>query len=114
MDVGWARIKLCYESVRNMIWIKRSLIALPFAIAGVLNVLAIAADRLHLHREHVAGFVFLFATPWAWLLDRGWFPITHNRLLMALIGYGLLLWIPAALYSGCLRLLFLGLGFRRS
>jgi len=96
-----------------MPWIRRFLITLPFAIAAVLNVLLIAADRLNLNRQHVAGYGFLFATPWGWLLDRGWFPHIHNRPLMALIGYALFLWIPAALYSGCLWLLFFGLGFRR-
>jgi hypothetical protein len=115
MDVGWARIKLCYGSARNMLWIRRFLITLPLAIAAVLNVLVIAADRLHLHREHIAGFGFLFATPWAWLLDHpSWFGNVHNRSLMALIGYALFLWIPAALYSGCLWLLFFGFGFRSS
>src|SRR5712692_4990081 len=67
------------------------------------------------HREHVAGYGFLFATPWAWLLDHPrWLGNVHNRSLMALIGYVLFLWIPASLYSGCLWLLFFGLGFRRS
>jgi hypothetical protein len=86
-----------------MVWIRRFLITVPFAIAAVLNVLVIAADRLHLYREHVVGYGFLFAAPWAWLLDHpGWFRSVHNRSLMALIGYVLFLWIPAALYSGCL------------
>jgi len=98
-----------------MVWIKRFLITLPFAIAAVLNVLVIVADRFHLHREHVAGYGFLFSTPWAWLLDHpGWFPNVHNRLLMAAMSYAVILWIPAGLYSGCLWLLFLGLGFGRS
>jgi hypothetical protein len=66
-----------------MVWIRRFLITLPFAIAAVLNVLLIAADRLHLNRQHVAGYGFLFATPWGWLLDSGWFrkcspPITDG------------------------------------
>jgi len=96
-----------------MVWIRRFLITLPFVMAAVLNVLVMAADRLHLRREHVAGYGFLFATPWAWLLDHpSWFGIVHNRSLMALIGYVLLLWIPAALYSGRLWLLFFGFGLR--
>jgi len=90
-------------------WTKRILLALPFAIASVLNGLMVAADRLHLHREHIAGYGFLFATPWAWLLDSGWFPNIHNRLLMRLVGYAVILWIPAALYSACLWLLLVGL-----
>jgi hypothetical protein len=52
-----------------MVWIRRFLITVPFAIAAVLNVPVIAADRLHLYREHVVGYGFLFAAPWAWLLD---------------------------------------------
>ena len=96
-----------------MVWIRRFLITLPFAIAAVLNVFLIAADRLHLNRQHVAGYGFLFATPWGWLLDSGWFPIVHSRSLMVLIGDVLILWIPAALYSGCLWLLFFAFGFGR-
>jgi hypothetical protein len=92
-----------------MRWIRRLLIALPLAIACVLNVLMIAANRFHLHREHIAGYGFLFATPWAWLLDRGWFGNVHNRSLEALFGYAVILWIPAVLYSGCLWLLVVGL-----
>jgi hypothetical protein len=62
-----------------MSWTKRLLLALPFAIAAVLNAFILAVDRLHLRREHIAGYGFVFGTPWAWLLDGGWFPHTHNR-----------------------------------
>jgi hypothetical protein len=92
-----------------MRWTKRLLVALPFVIAFVLNGFMVAADRLHLHREHIAGYCFLFGTPWSWLLDRGWVPNIHNRWLLALVGYAVILWIPAALYSGCLWLLLVGL-----
>ena len=92
-----------------MAWTKRLLLALPFAIAAALNVLSLAADRLHLRREHVAGYGFLFFTPWAWLLDHGWLPHVHSRWMMALVGYLVILWIPAALYSCCIWLFFLGL-----
>ena len=92
-----------------MVWTKRFLLALPFAIAAVLNVLLLAADRLHLRSEHIAGYGFLFATPWAWLLDNGWFPHVHSRWMMALVGYSFILWIPAALYSCCIWLFFVGL-----
>jgi len=92
-----------------MRWIKRLLFALPFAIATVLNVLMVAADRLHLYREHIAGYGFLFAAPWAWLLDRGWLPQAHNGWLGAFVGYSIILWIPAALYSGGLWLLIAGI-----
>ena len=50
-----------------MIWIKRALLALPFGIAAALNLLAIIARPMHWHTEHIAGYGFLFATPWAWL-----------------------------------------------
>src|SRR2546422_9569086 len=101
--------------MKNMVWTRRLLITLPFAIVAVLNVLMIAADRLQLRREHLAGYGFLFATPWAWLLDHpSRFGNVHNRSLATLIGYSLILCIPAALYSACLWLLFFGLGYRGS
>ena len=89
-----------------MIWLRRILLTVPFAIAAVLNVLVLNADRLHLHREHVAGLGFLFGAPWAWLLDRGWVPDYHHPRMRLLIGYAIILWIPALLYSSCLWLLF--------
>jgi len=92
-----------------MAWFRRILLTVPFAIAAVLNVLILNADRFHFHREHIAGYVFLFGTPWAWLLDRGWGPDYHHHRMQLLFGYAILLWIPALLYSGCLWLLFLGL-----
>jgi hypothetical protein len=87
---------------------KRLLLALPFGIAAVLNVLSVFVDRLHLHRQRVAEYVFLFATHWAWLLDRGWFGAVHNRWMIALLGYTVLLWIPAALSSCCIWLTLVG------
>ena len=92
-----------------MRWADRLLIALPFVIAGVLNVLSISASRFHLHSEDFAGYGFLFATPWAWLVDRGWFENVHSRSLELFIGYALILWIPATLYSACLWLLVVGI-----
>jgi hypothetical protein len=89
-------------------WMKRLLLVLPFVIAGVLNVLMVNADRFHLRREHIAGYGFLFCTPWAWLLDRGWFGHVHSRWMMMLVGYSVILWIPAALYSCCIWGLFAG------
>lgn len=88
----------------SVIWTKQMLLALPFAVAGLLTVLAIFADRLSLNLERIAGYAFLFGTPWAWLLDRAWFGAT-------LISYAAILWIPALLYSCCLWLLFRGLEF---
>jgi len=82
------------------------LVASPFVVAAVLNALLGLADRFHLYREHIAGYCFLFATPWAWLLDRDWFGGVQGRLAEALITYAVLLWIPALLYSSCLWILF--------
>jgi hypothetical protein len=95
-----------------MTWARRGLLALPFAVAGLLNVLVILSRPLHWRTEHVAVFFFLFGTPWAWLVDRGWIGYIHSRWAEALVGYTLILWIPAFLYSGCLGLLMRILGFR--
>ena len=92
-----------------MVWTKRFLLALPFAIAAALNVLMLVADRFHLRSEHIAGYGFLFGTPWAWLLDHGWFGGARSRWLIALEVYLVVLWIPAALYSCCIWLVFAGL-----
>jgi hypothetical protein len=92
-----------------MAWFRRVLLTVPFAIAAALNVLVLNADRFHLRREHIAGYGFLFGTPWAWLLDRGWVPDYHHHSMQLLFGYAIILWIPALLYSGCLWLLLRGL-----
>lgn len=91
-----------------MIWAKRFLLLLPFVMAAVLNVLSLAADRIHLDRQHIAGYGFLFGAPWAWLLDHGWFGFVLSRLTMVLVGYLVILWIPATLYSFCIWLIFVG------
>src|SRR5260370_40773752 len=100
-----------------MVWTKRFFLALPFAIAAVLNVLMLVADRLHIRSEHIAGYGFLFGTPWAWLIDYIWFGLLdhirrgtiHSYALTASMGYVAILWIPALLYSTCFCLLFCGL-----
>jgi hypothetical protein len=79
---------------------RRLLLLSPFGIATALTVL-----MTNLQSERVAGYGFLFATPWAWLLDRGSFPKISNRALETLVVYVVLLWVPALLYSGCLWLL---------
>jgi len=90
----------------------RRLLAVPFIIAAALTLLVVSADRLHLRREHIAGCAFLFGTPWAWLLDRGWFGSIQSRWAESLISYAVILWIPAVLYSACLWLLLRGLGYK--
>jgi hypothetical protein len=92
---------------------KRLVVGFPLAIAAVLSGLMVAADRLHLHREHIAGYGFLFSTPWAWLIDHSWLPqftTIHNYWVQAVVGYAFILWIPAFLYSACPWLLLFGLG----
>ena len=99
-----------------MVWTKRFLVALPFAIAAVLNVLMLVADRLHIRSEHIAGYGFLFGTPWAWLIDYIWFGLLdhiwrgtiRSYSLTASMGYMAILWIPALLYSTYFWLLFSG------
>src|SRR4029077_11604778 len=88
-----------------MVRARRLVLGFPFAVAAASNVLVNIARPLHWRSEHVAGYCFLFATPWAWLLDRGWFGPFENRWLDTLMGYLILIWIPALLYSGCLWLL---------
>src|SRR5215813_6581452 len=89
-----------------MVWTTRLVLLSPFVAAAVLTVLVILCDRLHLRREHVAGYVFLFGAPWDWLLpDHDPFGQVQSRWLENLIVYAFLLWIPAVLYSGCLWLL---------
>jgi hypothetical protein len=73
--------------------------ALPFVVALVLNVL-VYSDK---HSKHITGYCFLFATPWAWLLDRDWF-FGHAtaRWVGNLEDLVVILWGPALLYSLCL------------
>jgi len=97
-----------------MSWARRGLLALPFAVAGLLSVLSLVSRPLHLRTQHIAAYGFLFGAPWAWLLDRGWVGYVHSRWAEALVGYAVILWIPAFLYSGCLWLLMRILGFPAS
>lgn len=96
-----------------MIWVRRILLAVPFAIATILTVLIASAKSLHLRPERVAGYGFLFGAPWAWLLDHNWAGNPHSRWLQSLIAYAVILWIPAMLYFGCLWLLLQLLGLKR-
>src|SRR5215467_8253387 len=91
----------------------RIVLAVPLAIAAALTILISLSDRLYLRSERIAGYGFLFGTPWAWLLDREWFGHVHNRQLESFITYAVVLWIPALLYSSCLWLLFRVADLRR-
>jgi len=82
-----------------MIWAKRILLTLPFAIALSLTILVEFAAYFHMRGERAAGLGFLFATPWGWLLDLLWIPTFHNHVLERIMGYFVVLWISAALYS---------------
>ena len=87
---------------------RRLVIASPFAAACVLNLVSLITYRFHWNPQHIAGYGFLFAAPWGWLIDSAFVSI-HNRWLAALYGYAVMLWVPAVLYSACLWLLFSGI-----
>ncbi len=88
-----------------IILVKRALLVFPFAVAAVLNILAILARPLGWPSHRIEIYLFLFGTPWSWLLDRGWFDGIHNKRLEIALAYAVILWIPALLYSICLWLL---------
>ena len=90
----------------RMVWTRRILLGLPVAMASVLTLLISVSDRFHLNRQHIAGYCFLFGTPWAWLLDRNWFPNVQSHWLNSLIGFAVMLWIPALLYTTSLWIVF--------
>src|SRR5271166_5838577 len=92
-----------------MTWLRRILLAVPFAVATVLTLLMSFADRFHLRSQRIAGYGFLFATPWAWLLDHDWYGNDHSRWVDSLITHAVILWMPALLYFICLWLLLAGL-----
>ena len=95
----------------NLSVVKRLALALPFAIALVLNLASLLADRFQWNPQEVARLGVLFAIPWGWLLDALPLPATSNHGLALVIGYGIILWIPAALYAGSLWLLLAALKF---
>lgn len=89
-------------------WTNRLLIASPAAIAALLNALMVGVEHLHLRLEYIARYGFVFAEPWAWVVNVA--DITNhvnvqNRWLAGFIAYVALLWIPAVLYSVCVWLL---------
>lgn len=94
-------------------WTNRLLIALPFAIAALLNALMVGIEHLHLRLDYVARYWFVFSGPWMWLVD-----VVNiadhvnigNPWLRGFISYVALLWIPAVLYAVCVWLLLVVLG----
>jgi hypothetical protein len=89
-----------------MIWIRRALLSLPFVIAAALNVLVCFARQLNIRPERVAGYGFLFASPWAWIVDHDWFGYVHSRWFGSLITYATILWLPALMYSAVVWAVF--------
>ena len=89
-------------------WKNRLLIAVPFAIAALLNAIMVGVEHFHLRLNYIARYWIVFSGPWAWLVD---FADITNRLnvqsrwLRGFITYVDLLWIPAVLYSICVWLL---------
>ena len=96
----------------NSSWTKRLLIAVPFAIAALLNALMVGVEHFHLRFDYIARYGFVFSWPWAWLADFA--DITsrlnvQNQWLRGFIFHVALLWIPAV-HSVCVWLLLVILG----
>jgi hypothetical protein len=85
-----------------MRWAKRILLPIPFVMAAVLNCLMWASDHYRWQGQHAWRYAFLFAMPWARLLGEIWVPSPRSHVFQVLLAYALVLWIPAALYCGCL------------
>ena len=89
--------------ITNSTWTNRLLIAVPFAIAALLNVLMLGVEHLHLRLDYIARYGFVFCGPWVWLVNFA--DITNrlnvqNRWLGGFITYVALLW-TAILVWGC-------------
>src|SRR5260370_32842799 len=96
---GWFSVLMTNRS-----WTNRLLIAVPFAIAALLNALMLGVEHLHLRLDYIARYGFVFSGAWAWLVNVA--DITNrlnvqNRWFGGFIAYVALLWIPAVLYSAC-------------
>ena len=95
-----------------VIWVRRILLMMPFGMAATLNTVVAIARPMHWRTEHVAGYCFLFMTPWAWLLDRGWIPGIQSKILNSILAALFILWIPALLYSASIWLILRFARFR--
>ena len=89
-------------------WTNRLLVAVPFAIAALLNAIMLGVEHFHLRLEYIARYWIVFSGPWTWFVNSA--DITNrlnvqNRWLGGFIWYVALLWIPALLYSVCVWLL---------
>jgi hypothetical protein len=94
-----------------LIWLKRILLTLPFAVAAGLTAILAFGPSFPMRREHVAGYAFLFGSPWAWLLDHNWLGSSHSAGLEHFITYMVILWVPALLYAACLWLVLRGIAY---
>lgn len=100
---GLSLAQVSLVSKRNTL--RDLVLLLPFGIAGLATIFLSIADRLRPGTDQLAQLSFVFAKPWAWLLDFGAVPgLSHSTRGLGL--YVLLLWIPAALYSAALWVVF--------
>jgi hypothetical protein len=97
-----------------MNWKARLIAILPFVIAAILMSFALNAHRWDIARSHnLERYLFLFALPWAWIVDSISAPRFQNHLADVLVFYALLLWLPAFLYSLCIWTLIRLVGRRK-
>jgi hypothetical protein len=78
------------------------LLAMPLLAAAAINVLHAYSVELYLKREHIAGYAFLFAFPWGWVIrviDRLPDVGSNHRTLSIILSYVYILWVPAVLDS---------------
>jgi hypothetical protein len=98
----------------NKSWTSRCLIAVPFAIAALLNAVMVGVEHHHLALGYIARYGLVFSGPWVGFVNA--FNITNHlnsqsEWLKGFLFYVALLWIPAMLYSACISLLLVALGF---
>jgi hypothetical protein len=96
---------------QNFTTVTRIAVALPFAIAGILNMASLTSRTLNLNPEEVSKCAFLFAIPWGWLIDYFGMAQFQHRWLWYAYGYAVLLWIPATLYASCIWVLLRAVKF---
>src|SRR5258708_38771272 len=80
--------------ITNSSWTNRLLIAVPFAIAALLNAVMLGVEHLHLHVNYIAGYGLVFSGPWVWRVNVA--DITnrlnvHHRCCGGFVTYGDLL-----------------------
>lgn len=61
-----------------MRYVPRLVVAIPFAIAALLNVLMLAGRARHRNTQHIAGYGLLFAAPWSWFIDPVLLAVPHR------------------------------------